>query len=103
MRPWALRPAFFLTVLISDFSGFDFVISSNVKPDMPRRPGDVGLNCRIAILYAFEQLDLVARRERHDRLLPVGEARTADAVALHLAVHRHRVDVRDGHVERHLD
>ena len=40
-----------LRVMISDFSGFFFVISSKVKPELPRRPGDVGLNCLTAIDY----------------------------------------------------
>jgi hypothetical protein len=50
MRPWLLRPAFEICFLMSERSGFERVISSNVETDMPRRPGDVGRYMRIGIL-----------------------------------------------------
>src|SRR5579884_890229 len=49
IRPWLLRPACFLSLTVSDFSGLVLVISSKVETDMPRRPGDVGLYCLIGI------------------------------------------------------
>ena len=39
-----LRPARFFSGRSSDFSGLVLVISSKVKPVIPRRPGEVGLN-----------------------------------------------------------
>ena len=51
-----------LAAASSDFSGFERVISSKLWPVAPRRPGDVGLYCLIAMLYALEQLYLVARQ-----------------------------------------
>src|SRR5256885_15178889 len=47
--PWLLRPACFCNLTVIDFSGFVFVISSNVETDMPRRPGVVGRYCLIGI------------------------------------------------------
>ena len=49
MRPLLLRPPFFVTGSSRLFSGFVFVISSNVETDMKRRPGEVGLYRRIGI------------------------------------------------------
>ena len=46
MRPWLLRPPFFVTGSVRLFSGSDFVTSSNVETVMKRRPGLVGLNLR---------------------------------------------------------
>ncbi len=43
MRPLLFRPPFFVSGSVRLFSGFDFVISSNVETDMKRRPGLVGL------------------------------------------------------------
>jgi hypothetical protein len=43
IRPWLLRPPFFVSLPVSAFSGFDFVTSSNVDTVMKRRPADVGL------------------------------------------------------------
>src|SRR5215469_10420182 len=50
MRPWLLRPAFEFFFSMSERSGCERVISSNVETDMPRRPGDVGRYVRIGIL-----------------------------------------------------
>src|SRR3990172_11491193 len=107
-RPCGLRPAFCLFGASSRRSGFFFVISSNVKPVMPRRPGEVGLNCFVGIarpvlLDPLEELDRVALSERHDRLLPVGSACNAPAHPPALAVHVHGVYLRHVHVERRLD
>jgi hypothetical protein len=49
IRPLLLRPPFFVSFSVSDFSGFDFVTSSKVETDMKRRPGLVGLYLRIAM------------------------------------------------------
>ena len=43
IRPWLLRPAFFVQRRQRLFSGLSVVISSNVDTDMFRRPGEVGL------------------------------------------------------------
>src|SRR4051812_36678704 len=51
--PRLLRPALLLSATVSDFSGVVFVISSKVEPDIPRRPGDVGLYCLIGILSSL--------------------------------------------------
>src|SRR5581483_11780729 len=80
MRPFALRPPFFVSFSVSAFSGFDFVISLKSETVMKRRPGDVGLKRRTGIsghprpsdLRPLEELDRVARLQLHDRLLPAG-------------------------------
>src|SRR5687768_17284571 len=48
--PWLLRPDARFFVVVSAFSGFDFVISVNMYPLALRRLGDVGLNCRIGMV-----------------------------------------------------
>ena len=49
MRPMLLRPACYFSGSIKLFSGFFFVISSNVLTLIERRPGEVGLYLRIGI------------------------------------------------------
>jgi hypothetical protein len=44
-----LRPPFFVSFSVSDFSGVDFVISAKSDTDMWRRPGEVGLKRRTGI------------------------------------------------------
>src|SRR3972149_2042448 len=61
MRPCWLRPDFCLRNETRLRSGVFFVISSKVKPVMPRRPGEVGLYCfvgmvRLVLLDAPEDL-----------------------------------------------
>src|SRR4030042_3449308 len=91
-RPWALRPAFLLRGTVRAFSGLCLVISSKVWPVAPRRPGEVGLYCLMPILHALEQLDLIARRQGHDGLLPVRSLAHAAAPAPLRAMHVHHVD-----------
>src|SRR5919204_1026913 len=55
-RPLTLRPPVFFTGAVSDFSGSDFVISSNEDTDMKRLPGLVGLYFLSAI-----RLELLGR------------------------------------------
>jgi hypothetical protein len=43
IRPVLFRPPFFDSFSVSDFSGSDFVTSSNVETVMKRRPALVGL------------------------------------------------------------
>src|SRR3972149_481529 len=107
-RPCWLRPAFCFFGASSRRSGFLFVISSNVKPVMPRRPGEVGLNCFVGIgrpvlLDPLEDLDRIALCEGDDRFLPVGCSRNAPAHPPALAVHVHSIYLRHMHVERRLD
>src|SRR3990170_7638152 len=104
MRPWLLRPDCCLRGTVSRRSGVFLVISSKVKPVMPRRPGEVGLNCFVGIaLDPLENLDRVALGERHNRLLPAPRLGDACAHAALLAAHVHRVDVSNVDLERRLD
>src|ERR1051325_294224 len=48
--PWLLRPPVRFTELVSDFSGSLRVISVNCETEPKRRPEEVGLYCRIAIV-----------------------------------------------------
>src|SRR5689334_16558914 len=78
LRPLTLRPPDFLRPSVSDFSGFDFVISAKSEYVTKRRPGLVGLGLRIGIcgsaflepLEGGEDRDGVALAHLHDRLLP---------------------------------
>src|SRR3990172_566435 len=79
--PWLFLPARFSLFSTRLRSGFFWVRSSFVRTVMERTPGEVGLNFLIPMSYgslpacashAFEKLDLVARFEHHDRLLPAG-------------------------------
>src|SRR3954452_18529374 len=120
--PWTLRPPRPCRGRTSDFSGWSRVTSAKSATLEPRRPGVVGLYLRIAITdsvavfypwsvdpaasgaRAPEDLDAVARRERHDGALGVlalAHAGAAAALALALAVDR--VDAGDLHVEDLLD
>src|SRR5947209_14702321 len=51
--PWLLRPPFFGLGRRSDFSGFFLasVISEKSLTEPPRRPGVVGLYCRMPMTY----------------------------------------------------
>jgi hypothetical protein len=49
IRPRLLRPAVFLSGVVSRFSGFFLVISSNVLTLIERRAGEVGLYLRMGI------------------------------------------------------
>src|SRR5258708_29712690 len=102
MRPWLLRPAWVGIDSSKVFSGSSVVTSSNPDTDMKRRPGLVGLNFLIGMLFldAPEQdFDLLAFAESQDRLLPIGgmadrAAGPALATAT-LAAHRYGVHVFD--------
>src|SRR5713101_2352880 len=100
IRPYTFRP---LPRFLGEsrlFSGVFFVISSLVSCVMYRRAGEVGLSVRIPMaLGSLDQLDLVAGRERHDRLLPVRPASLVLAHALPLAFVRGRAHGRDLDVE----
>src|SRR5262245_21902650 len=50
-----------------------------------------------------KELDLVARLQRDDRLLPVAQLRVPAPHALVLPAHDQRVDVDDTHLEQGLD
>ena len=51
--PWLLRPARWRRSVVRDFSGVFLVISSNVRTDMKRRAGEVGLYTRMAITWVL--------------------------------------------------
>src|SRR5581483_10713377 len=112
MRPWAFRPPVRFLVTVSRFSGSVFVISSKVGSVMNRRPGEVGFSVRRAMIplspvaasrSRLEQLDLAARAQRHDRLLPRRAPADVPAHALHLAEDDLGPDGGDLHVEDRLD
>src|SRR5436190_15715446 len=159
MRPFELRPPFFVTGSSRLFSGIDFVISSNVETDMKRRPGEVGLYLRIGIsgllvrrscagaankqrkeagsvrsrrlrarlrtrrcaglqphpacelwarrplskLCSFEDLDLVAGLQVHDRLLPARLRAAIETATLRLRLHLEDVHALDFDLEELLD
>src|SRR5690606_39312313 len=68
-----------------------------------RRPGDVGLYFLTAISGLLEEVDGLAGRDLHDRLLPVLRLRVAAPHPADAAAHDHRVDVGHAHVEERLD
>src|SRR5207248_11418041 len=94
MRPFTFRPPLFFSGSVRLFSGFVFVISSNVETDMKRRPGLVGLYRRMGILElcSFEDLDGIALLELDDRLLPAGPRAADQAAPLRLRLHLDDVD-----------
>src|SRR4051812_38520089 len=59
--------------------------------------------CRFSSLDSLEELDLVAGRQRHERLLPVGAPAHEAAHALVLATNDQCVDVDDLDAEERLD
>src|SRR5271169_7094735 len=106
--PRLSRPPVRFRGSVRDFSGWSFVISSNVRVVMNRRPGDVGLNCLSGIvsfpLGLLEELDhLLALLQNHVCLLPIGAAADISALALHLAVDPRDANVVDLHAEEGLD
>src|SRR5436189_6339588 len=105
MRPRLSRPPVFLRGSVSDRSGVLFVISSNVRWVMWRRPGDVGLNFLSAIsLCLVEELDhLFALLQDDVGLLPIGAPADEAALPLHLAVDVGHADFLDLHAEERLD
>src|SRR6478672_1193369 len=113
MRPWLLRPPFFGSGRVSDFSGVDRVISTKSATDEPRRPGVGGLYLRIAISVPIqrarsgdrtsEDVDAVTLGEADDRALGVGTLAHAVAGATRLALAVDRVDRGDLDVEDLLD
>src|SRR5512139_3533547 len=93
MRPVLLRPPDFFSGSINDFSGRVLVISSKPATDIQRVPGVLGLSFRMAIRIrssspsdVLEELDLVARLQPHDSLLPGGCAPREPSLAGHLGL-----------------
>src|SRR5687767_7729214 len=103
MRPYELRPPVRFLGDTSRFSGSVLVISSYRTYVRYRRAGEVGLTVRIGMLGALHELDLVARGERHDGLLPAWSPPLVPAHPLELSVVVHRADVGHFHVEHRLD
>src|SRR3954470_1597608 len=106
MRPLLFRPPVFLTGSSRLFSGSFFVTSSNVETDMKRRPGLVGLNFLTGMglkVRGPEELDLLARVELDDCLLPAGARALDQAAALRLRAHLDDVDGGDLDAEQLLD
>src|SRR5467141_3778137 len=66
--------------------------------------GEVGRYLRSGMSDGLEQLDLLARRDRHDRLAPAGDGpHLAATAALLLGLDPHDPDADDGHLELGLD
>src|SRR5258708_16087010 len=102
MRPWLLRPACVGSDSTRVFSGSSVVISSKPEIAMKRRPGLVGLNFLIGMVFPSDApkqaFDFLAFAERDDGLLPgrgVADGADAAQVAPGLAAHAHGVDVPD--------
>src|SRR3990172_7498308 len=110
--PWLFLPARFSLFSTRLRSGFFRVRSSFVRTVMERTPGEVGLNFLIPMafsllapslaLHAFEKLDLVARFEHHDRLLPAGTPSDDPPPSLLLSGDIHRLDVDHLDLEQFL-
>src|SRR6266545_1161217 len=106
MRPWLLRPPLLCSGRTSDFSGSPRVTSTKSATLAPRRPGVVGLYLRIGMSgrpNLTEDVDPVARAERHDCALDVAPAAVAESGPLALALPVERVHVGDPDVEHLLD
>jgi hypothetical protein len=70
MRPCALRPDRPCNGRTRLRSGTVCVTSSNVKPVIPRRLGEVGLYFLIPILYPLKHVQPLALRQSDHSLLP---------------------------------
>src|ERR1044071_8477557 len=124
MRPLTLRPPVLLIGAVSDFSGVDFVISSNEETLMKRRPVEVGLyflsaisqsildgfacrKCAASSAFSYlrsrEDLDLLARVDLHDRLLPALPRPLVQPAPLRLRLHLRDVDREHADLEQLLD
>src|SRR3712207_4989191 len=108
MRPWLLRPPFFGSGRVRDFSGSERVTSTKSATDEPRRPGVVGLYLRIPMVRSSSRLaqrsgDRPAEDvdgalfDRHDRALGGLAAAGTEARAAHLPLAIERVHRGDGH------
>src|SRR3954454_19366394 len=99
------RPDFLLSGSMRLFSGSFLVISSKVLTLIERRPGEVGLYLRTAMLLLLssplnllEEIDVITRNERHNRFLPARlltrnpSAAAARHARLRLRFHIQRVD-----------
>src|SRR5512134_1783735 len=111
MAPWLFRPPVACFFSTSRRSGFFGVRSSFVRTVIARTPGEVGLNFRIPMAivsfpsrpsHAFEELDLFARLQGHDGLLPPRAKAHGPPAALDLPGHVHRPDLDDLHLEQLL-
>src|SRR5215218_10202131 len=126
MRPWLLRPPFFGSGRVRDFSGVVRVTSTKSATDAPRRPGVVGLYLRIPMVSpqclfsvwssafrweavrtsadrASEDVDALALGEAHDRALGVLALAGPEAGTPGLARPVQRVDRPDLDAEHLLD
>src|SRR6266516_3103475 len=106
IRPYAFRPARFLTDRVSDFSGRLRVVSEKSETLDPRRPGVVGLYLRMGIglrSLRFEDLDGVALGQGDHGPLLIRSLAGGQAGSLDLARAVHRVDVQDPDVPDLLD
>src|ERR671921_2889104 len=110
MRPWLLRPPFFGSGRVRDFSGVDRVTSAKSATEAPRRPGVVGLYLRIAIALlpsrsaarGGEDVDALAVGDGHDGPLGVGPVPGAVASPALLARPVERVHPGDVDLEHRL-
>src|SRR5919109_14361 len=105
MRPLLLRPPLRAAGSRRLFSGSVFVISWKAETERKRRPGEVGLYLRRAMLdsRSLEDLDAVAFAKLDDGLLPAGLLAPGEAAPLRLRLHLEDVDGLDLHVEELFD
>src|SRR5919107_1968108 len=112
MRPWLLRPPFFGSGRVSDFSGVVRVISTKSATEAPRRPGVVGLYLRIAMSVTSqarsgdrtsEDVDAVTLGQADDCALGVLPLAQPGAGATRLPLPVDRVDRGDLDAEHLLD
>src|SRR5690625_970389 len=111
MRPWLLRPPFFGSGRVSDFSGVVRVMSAKSATDEPRRPDVVGLCLRIAMFSSSypsgarsgEDVDALALGHAHDGALGVSPLTPPRTGAATLTGTIQRVHADDLDVEDLLD
>jgi hypothetical protein len=114
MCPFVFLPPLLFNGSMSDFSGFDFVISSNVGIVIHRVPGVVGFNIRIPMryvpcpaLHVAEKFDLVTLLEGDDRFFKMRGRSGEPALLRHLrfcfSLVIHRPDVEYFDAEPLLD
>src|SRR5262245_34837403 len=102
--PRLLRPPERCSGSTSGLCGSCVVISSNTCTVWNRCPGDVGLNLRIGILRALQELGhLLAFAQLHVGFLPVRPAAGEAALPLDLAVRDARADALHLRSEELLD
>src|SRR5215475_4379871 len=101
IRPWLLRPPVPILPSVSVLTGLPFHSSERLISTVPRRLAVTGLNCLSAILCeARGEIDRLARRQLHERLLHVGSAARSSAKPLRLALLHQRVHRQHGYTEQ---